>query len=101
MTDDSLAAPQADTNAQAYSVSELANALKRTIEESYGFVRLRGELSKVTFATSGHVYLDLKDDKAAISGVIWKGTVRQLAVRPETGLEVIVTGRITTYPGRS
>ena len=88
-------------NARAYSVSELANALKRTIEESYGFVRLRGELSKVTFAASGHVYLDLKDDKAAISGVIWKGTVRQLAVRPETGLEVIVTGRITTYPGRS
>jgi exodeoxyribonuclease VII large subunit len=88
-------------NARAYSVSELANALKRTIESAYGFVRLRGELSKVTFATSGHVYLDLKDERAAISGVIWKGTVRSLAVRPETGLEVIVTGRITTYPGRS
>jgi exodeoxyribonuclease VII large subunit len=88
-------------NARAYGVSELAFALKRTIEEAYGFVRLRGELSKVTFHGNGHVYLDLKDDKASISGVIWKGAVRGLAVRPEAGLEVIVTGRITTYPGRS
>src|SRR5580693_4914907 len=101
MTDDSLAAPQADTNAQAYSVSELAFALKRTIEEQFGFVRLRGELSKVTFHSNGHVYLDLKDERASISGVIWKTQVRQLQVRPQTGLEVIVTGKITTYPGRS
>ena len=89
------------TSAPAYSVSELAFALKRTIEEAYGFVRLRGELSKVTFHGNGHVYLDLKDERASISGVIWKGSVRGLAVRPETGLEVIVTGRVTTYPGRS
>jgi exodeoxyribonuclease VII large subunit len=91
----------AETNAPAYSVSELAFALKRTIEDAYGFVRLRGELSKVTFHGNGHVYLDLKDERASISGVIWKGQVRGLAVRPETGLEVIVTGRVTTYPGRS
>jgi exodeoxyribonuclease VII large subunit len=91
----------AETNAPAYSVSELAFALKRTIEDAYGFVRLRGELSKVTFHGNGHVYLDLKDERACISGVIWKGQVRGLAVRPETGLEVIVTGRVTTYPGRS
>jgi exodeoxyribonuclease VII large subunit len=90
-----------DTNARAYSVSELAFALKRTIEDAYGFVRLRGELSKVTFHGNGHVYLDLKDERACISGVIWKGQVRGLAIRPETGLEVIVTGRVTTYPGRS
>ena len=88
-------------NAEPYSVSELAFALKRTIEAAYGFVRLRGELSKVTFHGNGHVYLDLKDDKASISGVIWKGQVAGLAIRPETGLEVIVTGRVTTYPGRS
>jgi exodeoxyribonuclease VII large subunit len=104
MTD--LAPPISDadapaSNAEPYSVSELAFALKRTIESAYGFVRLRGELSKVTFHGNGHVYLDLKDDKACISGVIWKGQVRGLAVRPETGLEVIVTGRVTTYPGRS
>ncbi len=90
-----------ETNAEPYSVSELAFALKRTIEDAYGFVRLRGELSKVTFHSNGHVYLDLKDERASISGVIWKGTVRGLAVRPETGLEVIVTGKVTTYPGRS
>jgi exodeoxyribonuclease VII large subunit len=100
MTDVSTAiAPGA--NAQAYTVSELAFALKRTIEDAYGFVRLRGELSKVTFHGNGHVYLDLKDDRACISGVIWKTTVRGLAIRPQTGLEVIVTGKITTYPGRS
>ena len=92
---------QTDTNAQPYSVSELAFALKRTIEDAYGFVRLRGELSKVTFHGNGHVYLDLKDERASISGIVWKGQVRNLAVRPETGLEVIVTGKITTYPGRS
>ena len=86
------------TNAPAYSVSELAFALKRTLEDAYGFVRLRGELSKVTFHSNGHVYLSIKDDKACIDGVVWKGSVRGLAVRPEQGLEVIVTGKVTTYP---
>ncbi|MBO9708407.1 MAG: exodeoxyribonuclease VII large subunit [Caulobacter sp.] len=90
-----------DSNAQAYSVSELAFALKRTLEDRYSFVRLRGELSKVTHHSNGHVYLTIKDDKAAIDGVVWKGNVRQLQVRPEHGLEVIVTGKITTYPAGS
>src|ERR1700736_2298664 len=94
-------AETAETNAHAYTVSELAFALKRTIEDAYGFVRLRGELSKVTFHGNGHVYLDLKDDRACISGVIWKTSVRGLGIRPQTGLEVIVTGKVTTYPGRS
>jgi exodeoxyribonuclease VII large subunit len=88
-------------NAKAYSVSELAFALKRTLEDRYGFVRLRGELSKVTRHSSGHCYLSLKDDKACIDGVVWKGQVRGLQVQPEQGLEVIVTGRITTYPSSS
>ena len=88
-------------NARPYSVSELAFALKRTIENAYGFVRLRGELSKITFHANGHIYLDLKDDKASISGVIWRSQAGALGMRPETGMEVIVTGRITTYPGRS
>ena len=97
MTD---AAPILDEtgNAKPYSVSELAFALRRTLEDSYGFVRLRGELSKVTHHSNGHVYLTLKDDRAAIDGVVWKGSVRGLSVRPEHGLEVIVTGKITTYP---
>jgi exodeoxyribonuclease VII large subunit len=96
-----LAAESADTNTRAYTVSELAFALKRTIEDAYGFVRLRGELSKVTFHSNGHIYLDLKDDRASISGVIWRTQALRLAVKPQTGLEVIVTGKITTYPGRS
>src|SRR3954470_10075811 len=87
-----------DSNAQAYSVSELAFALKRTLEDRYSFVRLRGELSKVTHHSNGHVYLTIKDDKAAIDGVVWKGQVRGLSIRPEQGLEVIVTGKITAYP---
>ena len=90
----------ASTNLSAYSVSELAFALKRTLEDAYGHVRLRGEVSKVTRHASGHVYLSIKDDKACIDGVIWK-SVRGISVRPETGMEVIVSGRITTYPARS
>lgn len=91
----------AEGNARPYSVSELAFALKRTLEDAYGFVRLRGELSKVTFHSNGHVYLTLKDERAAIDGVVWKGSVRGLGVRPEQGMEVIVTGKITTYPAGS
>ena len=90
-----------DSNASAYTVSELAFALKRTIEDAYGFVRVRGELSKVTFHSNGHIYLDLKDDRASLSGVVFRMTAQSLAVKPQTGMEVIVTGRITTYPGRS
>jgi exodeoxyribonuclease VII large subunit len=88
-------------NAKPYSVSELAFALKRTLEDAYGFVRLRGEISKVTHHANGHVYLTLKDERAAIDGVVWKGQVRGLGIRPEQGLEVIVTGKITSYPAGS
>jgi exodeoxyribonuclease VII large subunit len=94
-------APDPDGNARAYSVSELSQALKRTLETTYGFVRLRAEVSKVTRHGSGHVYLSLKDEKSAIDGVIWKGQVHGLKAQPEQGLEVIVTGRITTYPASS
>ena len=90
-----------DGNAKPYSVSELAFALKRTLEDAYGFVRLRGEISKVTNHSNGHVYLTLKDERAAIDGVVWKGQVRGLGIRPEQGLEVIVTGKITAYPAGS
>ncbi|HQT53477.1 MAG TPA: exodeoxyribonuclease VII large subunit [Phenylobacterium sp.] len=99
MTD--VLAESTDSNAKAYSVSELAFALKRTLEDAYGFVRLRAELSKVTHHGNGHVYLTLKDERAAIDGVVWKGSVKNLSVRPEQGLEVIVTGKITTYPAGS
>lgn len=89
------------SNAAPYSVSELAGALKRTLETTYDHVRLRGEISKVTRHSSGHVYLTVKDDKAAIDGVIWKGQVSRLQAQPDHGLEVIVTGRITTFPTSS
>ena len=97
-----MSEPAADTdsNAKPYSVSELAFALKRTLEDAYGFVRLRGELSKVTHHSNGHVYLTLKDERSAIDGVVWKGQVRGLSVRPEQGLEVIVTGQTTTRQGQ-
>lgn len=88
-------------NAAPFSVSELSAALKRTVEERFGYVRLRGEISKVTRHASGHVYLTLKDENASIDGVIWRGVVSRLDCQPEQGLEVIVTGKITTYPARS
>lgn len=91
----------AGDNAPPFSVSELSAALKRTLEDRFGWVRLRGEVSKVTRHSSGHVYLTLKDDRACIDGVVWKGVVRSLQCQPEQGLEVIVTGKITTYPARS
>jgi exodeoxyribonuclease VII large subunit len=96
---EALAAPR--DNNPPLSISELSFALKRTLEDRFGHVRLRGEVSKVNRHASGHVYLTLKDDKSAIDGVIWKGSVRGLGVQPESGLEVIVTGKITSYPARS
>jgi len=89
------------SNAYEFSVSELAQTLKRTIEETFGHVRVRGELGRVTIAKSGHCYLDIKDDKAVINSIIWKGTMNRLSMRPEEGMEVIVEGRLSTYPGRS
>ncbi len=93
--------PTPRDNNPPLSISELSFALKRTLEERFGHVRLRGEISKVNRHASGHVYLTLKDDKSAIDGVIWKGAVRGLGVQPQAGLEVIVTGKITSYPARS
>ena len=89
------------TNVPELSVSELAFSLKRTLEETYGRVRVRGELSRVKIHTSGHMYTDLKDENAVLNAVCWKGTLGKLSVRPEEGLEVICTGRVTTYPARS
>lgn len=88
-------------NIHEYSVSELAGAVKRVIEDGFGFVRVKGELGRVTRAASGHVYLDLKDENATISGVIWKGAAARLKVAPEQGMEVVATGKLTTFPGQS
>ena len=88
-------------NAPEFTVSELSGAVKRVIEGEFGFVRVRGEVGRVSRPRSGHVYLDLKDDRAVISGVLWKGTASRLATQPEEGMEVIATGRLTTFPGQS
>src|SRR5580700_4936833 len=88
-------------NLPELTVSELSTALKRTIEDAYGYVRVRGELGKVSYHGNGHVYFDLKDDRASIAGVIWRGTAPRIKLKLEAGLEVVITGRLTTYPGRS
>ncbi len=88
-------------NAMALSVGELSGRLKRMVEGEFGHVRLRGEISGYKRATSGHAYLCLKDESAVIDGVMWKGSAAGLAFRPADGIEVVATGRLTTYPGRS
>lgn len=92
---------QPPRNVPEMTVSELSNALKRTVEDSFPLVRVRGEISQPKVAGSGHCYLRLKDDQAVIDGIIWRGSMMKLSLRPEEGLEVIATGRLTTYPGRS
>ncbi|MFT6541698.1 MAG: exodeoxyribonuclease VII large subunit, partial [Maricaulis maris] len=88
-------------NIHEFTVSELAGSLKRTVEDAFGHVRLRGELGRVVVAKSGHVYFDIKDDKAVIASIAWKGTAQRFRFRPEEGLEVVIEGRLSTYPGRS
>ncbi|MGB0844478.1 MAG: exodeoxyribonuclease VII large subunit [Alphaproteobacteria bacterium] len=89
------------TNLQIQSVSEVSNAVKRTVEQAFGRVRIRGEISRPTYARSGHLYLTLKDDKSVLDAVAWRGTVSRLSVKAEEGMEVIVEGRLTTFPGSS
>jgi exodeoxyribonuclease VII large subunit len=88
-------------NVPEYSVSELSQSVKRSIEERFGLVRVRGEISKWMVASSGHAYPRLKDASAVLDCVMWKGAVSALRFRPEDGLEVICTGKLTTYPGKS
>src|SRR5882724_7108675 len=89
-------------NIPEWTVSELSAALKKTVEDAYGFVRVRGEITGYRGPhSSGHSYFALKDEGAKIDAVIWKGTYGRIRFKPEEGLEVIATGRLTTYPGRS
>ena len=89
-------------NAPELTVSELAQALKRTVEDRFGLVRVRGEISNYRGPhSSGHAYFCLKDAGARLDAVIWKTSLLRLKTRPEEGLEVIATGRITTFPGKS
>ncbi|ESY64636.1 MULTISPECIES: exodeoxyribonuclease VII large subunit [Mesorhizobium] len=98
----SEAASESRTNATEYTVSEISGALKRTVEDVFGNVRVRGEISGYRGPhSSGHAYFALKDDRARLDAVVWKGTMSRLKFRPEEGMEVIATGKLTTYPGKS
>jgi exodeoxyribonuclease VII large subunit len=91
----------AGDNAAPLSITEISNLLKRTVEDRFGYVKLRGELSGVKRAASGHLYCCLKDEGAVIDGVMWRGGVQALGFVPEDGIEVVASGKLTTYPGRS
>ena len=95
--------PKADlrTNSPEYSVTEISQLLKRTVEQNFSYVRVRGEISGFKRHSSGHCYLALKDADAAMDAVIWRPTAARLGLKPEDGMEVVCTGKLTTYPGRS
>ncbi len=93
--------PEQASNLAEFTVSELAFSLKRTVEDAFGLVRVRGELSGFKRASSGHLYFALKDDRAVLDGVCWRGAARKITIELEDGLEVICTGQLTTYPARS
>ncbi len=99
---DAADAPATNAPTGAVTVSELSGALKRMIEDRFGFVRVRGEISNYRGPhSSGHAYFSLKDQNARIDAVIWKGVFGRMRVKPEEGLEVIATGKVTTFPGKS
>lgn len=93
--------PDFNHNQVIYSISEVAQSIKRMVEDRFGRVSLRGEISGWKIASSGHVYFRLKDDAAVMDAVCWKGTLGKFTFKPEDGLEVVATGKITTYPGKS
>ena len=88
-------------NAPEFTVSELSGAVKRTLEGEFARVRVRGEVGRVSRPSSGHLYFDLKDANAVLAAVSWKGQAARMQVRPEEGMEVVATGRLTTFPGQS
>jgi len=94
--------PESQSNVAELTVSELSAALRRTVEDAYGYVRVRGEISGYKGPSpSGHVYFRLKDDKAVLESVVWKGVFGRLRFKPEEGLEVIASGKLTTFAGSS
>jgi exodeoxyribonuclease VII large subunit len=95
------ASEQVVSNVPEFTVSELSFALRREIETAFPRVRVRGEISQPSFPRSGHCYFRLKDENAVLDAVCWKATIPRLGIRVEEGLEVIATGRLTTYAGSS
>ena len=93
--------PRAGANEPEFTVSEISSAVKRTIEGTFDHVRIRGEVGRVVHARSGHLYFDIKDDRSVLGCTAWKGQVAKLSVMPEEGMEIIATGRLTTFPNQS
>ena len=98
---DQDAPPPARSNTPEYSVSEISNALKATVEQTFEHVRVKGEISGFKRHSSGHLYFCLKDADAVLDAVCWRGSAQRLGLNPEDGMEVVASGRLTTYPGRS
>lgn len=101
MTTEDLFSRPPKSNVPDMSVSDLAGALKRTLEESFGHIRVRGELTGLKLASSGHLYGDIKDAEATINIIVWRGTMQRLSIRPEDGMDVIITGKVSSYPKSS
>jgi exodeoxyribonuclease VII large subunit len=100
--DSAAAAPGgAVSNVPEYTVSEISGAVKRTLEGNFGRVRVRGEITELKRYPSGHIYFSLKDEAAKLSGIVWKFAVPRLGMKPENGVEVIATGKLSSYPERS
>ncbi len=93
--------PAPGQNAPEFTVTEISGAVKKSIESEFGHVRVKGEVGRVSRPRSGHVYLDLKDDRSVLAGVMWKGVASRLATQPEEGMEVVATGKLTTFGGQS
>ena len=98
---DLLDDPREGANEPEFTVSEISSAVKRTIEGTFDHVRIRGEVGRVVHARSGHLYFDIKDDRSVLGCTAWKGQAARLTVMPEEGMEIIATGRLTTFPGQS
>ena len=94
-------APPRRSNMPEFTVGEISSAVKRMVEGEFSFVRVRGEIGRVSRPSSGHLYFDLKDANALLSAVAWKGTAQRLSHRPEEGMEMVAVGRLTTFPGQS
>ena len=90
-----------NTNNPVYSVSEFSHVIKKLVETNFSYIRIRGEISRPSFPGSGHVYFTLKDTDGTIAAIIWKYTLPRLSIKPEEGIEVICTGKVTTFAGQS
>ena len=101
LIDDDFNPPDPGSNAPEFTVSEISGAVKRTLEGAFGRIRVRGEVGRVFVARSGHLYYDIKDERSVLACTTWKGQVAELAVKPEEGMEVIVSGRLTTFGAQS